>query len=152
MHPSPKPWQRMWPTSPPQVSDCDCAAFFELSLRLRQHDLFFSPRSFYFSCRLADAVQIFGGNGFNSEYPVEKLMRDAKIFQICKQTWQEGRRTWSNSPVSVSRPLIPCAFDRPRTITRRGYCPNPASNHLTRCSRRAIIIFRHAEEGALVLP
>ena len=30
----------------------------------------------------ADAVQIFGGNGFNSEYPVEKLMRDAKIFQV----------------------------------------------------------------------
>uniref|UniRef100_H2ZID1 Medium-chain specific acyl-CoA dehydrogenase, mitochondrial n=1 Tax=Ciona savignyi TaxID=51511 RepID=H2ZID1_CIOSA len=25
-----------------------------------------------------DAVQIFGGNGFNTEYPVEKLMRDAK--------------------------------------------------------------------------
>lgn len=30
----------------------------------------------------ADAVQIFGGNGFNSEYPVEKLMRDAKIYQV----------------------------------------------------------------------
>ena len=29
----------------------------------------------------ADAVQIFGGNGFNTEYPVEKLMRDAKIYQ-----------------------------------------------------------------------
>jgi acyl-CoA dehydrogenase len=29
-------------------------------------------------------VQIFGGNGFNSEYPVEKLMRDAKIYQV---TW-----------------------------------------------------------------
>ncbi|XP_049989613.1 geranylgeranyl transferase type-2 subunit beta-like, partial [Alexandromys fortis] len=28
-----------------------------------------------------DAVQIFGGYGFNSEYPVEKLMRDAKIYQ-----------------------------------------------------------------------
>ena len=26
--------------------------------------------------------QVFGGNGFNSEYPVEKLMRDAKIFQV----------------------------------------------------------------------
>jgi acyl-CoA dehydrogenase len=26
----------------------------------------------------ADAVQIFGGNGFNSEYPVEKLMRGGK--------------------------------------------------------------------------
>ena len=30
----------------------------------------------------ADAVQIFGGNGFNTEYPVEKLMRDAKIYQV----------------------------------------------------------------------
>ena len=30
----------------------------------------------------SDAVQIFGGNGFNTSYPVEKLMRDAKIYQI----------------------------------------------------------------------
>ena len=29
-----------------------------------------------------DAVQIFGGYGFNTEYPVEKLMRDAKIYQV----------------------------------------------------------------------
>ncbi len=29
-----------------------------------------------------DAVQVFGGNGFNSAYPVEKLMRDAKIYHI----------------------------------------------------------------------
>lgn len=29
-----------------------------------------------------DAVQIFGGYGYMKEYPVEKLMRDAKIFQI----------------------------------------------------------------------
>ncbi|XP_030061260.1 medium-chain specific acyl-CoA dehydrogenase, mitochondrial [Microcaecilia unicolor] len=36
----------------------------------------------------SDAVQIFGGNGFNSEYPVEKLMRDAKIFQIYEGTAQ----------------------------------------------------------------
>ena len=34
----------------------------------------------------AEAVQIFGGAGFNSEYPVEKLMRDAKIFQIYEGT------------------------------------------------------------------
>eukprot|EP01126_Amoeba_proteus_P065980 TRINITY_DN9478_c0_g1_i2.p1 TRINITY_DN9478_c0_g1~~TRINITY_DN9478_c0_g1_i2.p1 ORF type:complete len:412 (+),score=90.32 TRINITY_DN9478_c0_g1_i2:274-1509(+) len=38
-----------------------------------------------------DAVQIFGGNGFNSEYPVEKLMRDAKIFQIYEGTSQIQR-------------------------------------------------------------
>lgn len=36
----------------------------------------------------SDAVQIFGGNGFNTEYPVEKLMRDAKIYQIYEGTSQ----------------------------------------------------------------
>ncbi|KAL1517670.1 hypothetical protein ABEB36_001405 [Hypothenemus hampei] len=39
----------------------------------------------------SDAVQIFGGNGFNSDYPVEKLMRDAKIFQIYEGTSQIQR-------------------------------------------------------------
>jgi len=39
----------------------------------------------------SDAVQVFGGNGFNSEYPVEKLMRDAKIFQIYEGTSQIQR-------------------------------------------------------------
>jgi acyl-CoA dehydrogenase len=38
-----------------------------------------------------DAVQIFGGYGFNKEYPVEKLMRDAKIFQIYEGTSQIQR-------------------------------------------------------------
>lgn len=38
-----------------------------------------------------DAVQIFGGYGFNTEYPVEKLMRDAKIFQIYEGTSQIQR-------------------------------------------------------------
>ncbi|KAG7189504.1 hypothetical protein KM043_017195 [Ampulex compressa] len=38
-----------------------------------------------------DAVQIFGGAGFNSEYPVEKLMRDAKIYQIYEGTAQIQR-------------------------------------------------------------
>ncbi|WKY17162.1 hypothetical protein Q1695_001630 [Nippostrongylus brasiliensis] len=38
-----------------------------------------------------NAVQIFGGNGFNSEYPVEKLMRDAKIYQIYEGTSQIQR-------------------------------------------------------------
>lgn len=30
-----------------------------------------------------DAVQVFGGYGYSREYPVEKLMRDAKAYQIC---------------------------------------------------------------------
>ena len=35
-----------------------------------------------------DAVQIFGGYGFSREYPVERLMRDAKITQIYEGTNQ----------------------------------------------------------------
>lgn len=38
-----------------------------------------------------DAVQVFGGNGFSKEYPVEKLMRDAKILQIYEGTSQIQR-------------------------------------------------------------
>jgi acyl-CoA dehydrogenase len=38
-----------------------------------------------------DAVQIFGGNGFMKEYPVEKLMRDAKVLQIYEGTAQIQR-------------------------------------------------------------
>ncbi len=38
-----------------------------------------------------DAVQVFGGNGFSKEYPVEKLYRDAKIYQIYEGTSQIQR-------------------------------------------------------------
>jgi acyl-CoA dehydrogenase len=38
-----------------------------------------------------DAVQIFGGYGYMNEYPVEKLMRDAKLLQIYEGTSQIQR-------------------------------------------------------------
>ena len=38
-----------------------------------------------------DAVQIFGGYGYMKEYPVEKLMRDAKVLQIYEGTSQIQR-------------------------------------------------------------
>jgi len=38
-----------------------------------------------------DAVQVFGGAGFNESYPVAKLMRDCKIFQIYEGTSQIQR-------------------------------------------------------------
>ncbi|XP_078041009.1 medium-chain acyl-CoA dehydrogenase [Augochlora pura] len=44
-----------------------------------------------------DAVQVFGGAGFNTEYPVEKLMRDAKIYQIYEGTGQIQRLIISRS-------------------------------------------------------
>ena len=47
----------------------------------------------------SDAVQIFGGNGFNKEYPVEKLMRDAKIYTLYEGTSEIQR-------VIISRELL----------------------------------------------
>lgn len=38
-----------------------------------------------------DAVQIYGGYGYSREYPVEKLMRDAKLIQIYEGTSQIQR-------------------------------------------------------------
>jgi len=38
-----------------------------------------------------DAVQIHGGYGYTKEYPVEKLMRDAKLMQIYEGTSQIQR-------------------------------------------------------------
>ena len=38
-----------------------------------------------------DAVQVFGGYGYMTEYPVEKMMRDAKITQIYEGTNQIQR-------------------------------------------------------------
>jgi acyl-CoA dehydrogenase len=46
-----------------------------------------------------DAVQIFGGYGYMKEYPVEKLMRDAKLLQIYEGTSQIQR-------VVISRGLL----------------------------------------------
>lgn len=40
-----------------------------------------------------DAVQLFGGYGVSKEYPVEKLMRDSKVFQIFEGTNQIQRIT-----------------------------------------------------------
>jgi butyryl-CoA dehydrogenase len=38
-----------------------------------------------------DAVQLFGGYGYTRDYPVERMMRDAKITQIYEGTQQIQR-------------------------------------------------------------
>lgn len=47
-----------------------------------------------------DAVQVFGGNGYVKEYPVEKLMRDAKVLQIYEGTSQIQRLVIAKSLLS----------------------------------------------------
>jgi acyl-CoA dehydrogenase len=50
-----------------------------------------------------NAVQIFGGYGYNTEYPVEKLYRDSKIFQIYEGTNQIQRLIISRHVVEENK-------------------------------------------------
>ena len=76
-----------------------------------------------------DAVQVFGGYGYIKEYPVEKLMRDAKLFQIYEGTSQIQRlviakeisspatRSVARQPRNASRPRHPAASTPTPTTT-----------------------------------
>jgi acyl-CoA dehydrogenase len=58
-----------------------------------------------------DAVQVYGGYGFIKEYPVEKLMRDAKIMQLYEGTSQIQRL------VIAREVLMPRKIDEPAATT-----------------------------------
>ena len=47
----------------------------------------------------SEAIQIFGGYGYSREYPVEKLLRDAKIFQIFEGTNEIQRIVIANNVI-----------------------------------------------------
>ncbi|MGH2763121.1 MAG: acyl-CoA dehydrogenase family protein [Thermoleophilaceae bacterium] len=59
-----------------------------------------------------DAVQIYGGYGFIKDYPVEKLMRDAKIMQLYEGTSQIQRLVIAREILMPRRVEQP-AVDRP---------------------------------------
>ncbi len=58
-----------------------------------------------------DAVQVYGGYGFIKEYPVEKLMRDAKIMQLYEGTSQIQRL------VIAREVLMPRRAEEPAAVT-----------------------------------
>jgi acyl-CoA dehydrogenase len=58
-----------------------------------------------------DAVQVYGGYGFIKEYPVEKLMRDAKIMQLYEGTSQIQRL------VIARETLLPRRIEEPAAAT-----------------------------------
>lgn len=47
----------------------------------------------------SEAIQVFGGYGYSREYPVEKLLRDAKIFQIFEGTNEIQRMVVANNTI-----------------------------------------------------
>ncbi len=66
---------------------------------LRDQDLAYTPIAAMAKCAATDAamkvstdaVQVLGGAGYTREYPVERLMRDAKVMQIVEGTNQVQR-------------------------------------------------------------
>jgi acyl-CoA dehydrogenase len=58
-----------------------------------------------------DAVQVYGGYGFIKDYPVEKLMRDAKIMQLYEGTSQIQRL------VIARETLLPRVIEEPTVVT-----------------------------------
>jgi acyl-CoA dehydrogenase len=56
-----------------------------------------------------DAVQVYGGYGFIKEYPVEKLMRDAKIMQLYEGTAQIQRLVIARETLLPRRAEQPAA-------------------------------------------
>jgi acyl-CoA dehydrogenase len=58
-----------------------------------------------------DAVQVYGGYGFIKDYPVEKLMRDAKIMQLYEGTSQIQRL------VIARETLLPRHVSEPEAVT-----------------------------------
>jgi acyl-CoA dehydrogenase len=59
-----------------------------------------------------DAVQVYGGYGFIKEYPVEKLMRDAKIMQLYEGTSQIQR-------LVIAREILSPREDKPQVPERQ---------------------------------
>lgn len=77
------------------------------ALTLMDMGLPFSKESAIAKCYASDiamevaseAVQVFGGYGYSREYPVEKLIRDAKIFQIFEGTNEIQRIVIANNVI-----------------------------------------------------
>jgi butyryl-CoA dehydrogenase len=53
-----------------------------------------------------DAVQILGGYGYIQEYPVERMMRDAKITQIYEGTNQIQRLVIAREMLKETRAFL----------------------------------------------
>ena len=62
-----------------------------------------------------DAVQVYGGYGFIKEYPVEKLMRDAKIMQLYEGTSQIQRLVIARETL-LPRPVQEPAAAKPAAM------------------------------------
>ncbi len=60
-----------------------------------------------------DALQIFGGYGYTKMFPVEKLLRDTRLFSIYEGTSEIQRIIVSNHALFSYKPVMPALEDLP---------------------------------------
>lgn len=60
-----------------------------------------------------EALQIFGGYGYTKMYPVEKLLRDMRLFKIYEGTSEIQRTIISEHALKAYRPVMPALEDMP---------------------------------------
>ena len=93
-----------------------------------------------------DAVQVLGGYGYMQEYPVERMMRDAKITQIYEGTNQIQR-------LVIAREMLRSAVSKV-TLSSRRPCPlsgrRDHEGRSLRLLRRRRALDRAASEGQAV--
>ena len=107
-----------------------------------------------------DAVQVYGGYGFIKDYPVEKLMRDAKIMQLYEGTSQIQRLVIAREtllPRRIEEPVRRRRLERGRLVQRRPQPPQVlGARDVARPERRQVrrrpLDVEHARAAGRVQP
>jgi acyl-CoA dehydrogenase len=60
-----------------------------------------------------EALQIFGGYGYTKMFPIEKMLRDARLFRIYEGTSEVQRYIVSGYAMNVYQPVMPPLEDLP---------------------------------------
>ena len=60
-----------------------------------------------------EALQVFGGYGYTKMFPIEKLLRDARLFRIYEGTSEVQRYIVSGYAMNVYQPVMPPLEDLP---------------------------------------
>jgi acyl-CoA dehydrogenase len=60
-----------------------------------------------------EALQIFGGYGYTKMFPIEKLLRDARLYRIYEGTSEVQRYIVSGYAMNVYQPVMPPLEDLP---------------------------------------
>jgi acyl-CoA dehydrogenase len=66
----------------------------------------------------SDALQCFGGYGYTKMMPIEKLFRDAKLYQIYEGTTQVQKMIIGRAALHEYKPVMPALEDLPREDLR----------------------------------